>query len=401
MARIRTVKPEFWEDEIVGTISRPARLLFIATFNMADDEGLLRWTAAYIKANAFMYDDDLTTGDVKDMMAELTEAGLLFPYRGGAAQQQLAMIVNFRKHQKINRPQRSKLPPPSLQNSAVRYVYGRRDGFTCHLCGGDIAQQPTTDDRFNLSIDHIIPQTQGGSDHPSNLRAAHQSCNKGRRDKPTDEFEQPYSMRGSVNGSVNDSAHDDEPPYDDDAPSNCTPRESTQSDFFSLNDSVNDSLTNSLPEGKGREGNREGERKGTMSSELATRDPDPAPLRDDVERLCTHLADRIEQNGSKRPTITARWRDAARLMLDRDGRTEQQVHTAIDWCQDSDFWCGNVLSLPKLRDKYDQLRLQAQRQQPGANVVPFRDRVQQTSDDMFDRAMARAQARMASEGAAQ
>jgi hypothetical protein len=83
--------------------------------------------------------------------------------------------------------------------------------------------------------------------------------------------------------------------------------------------------------------------------------------RSDVDRLCAHLADRIEGNGSKRPTVTKRWQDAARLLLDRDKRTEEQVHAAIDWCQDDDFWRSNILSMPKLRERYDQLRLAAQR----------------------------------------
>ena len=83
--------------------------------------------------------------------------------------------------------------------------------------------------------------------------------------------------------------------------------------------------------------------------------------RGDVTRICSHLADSIEANGSKRPNITKDWRDAARLMLDRDGRTEQQVHTAIDWCQSDEFWRSNVLSMPTLRKQYDKLRLQAQR----------------------------------------
>ncbi|WP_406412124.1 hypothetical protein OG923_24535 [Streptomyces halstedii] len=117
--------------------------------------------------------------------------------------------------------------------------------------------------------------------------------------------------------------------------------------------------------GKGT-GNRE-----QTSSVPAPRTPDPAPDRDDVERICQHLADRIEGNGSKRPTITKAWRTAARLLLDKDGRTEDQVHGCIDWCQNSDFWRGNVLSMPKLRDKYDQLRLQATRPAPSSNVVPF------------------------------
>lgn len=83
--------------------------------------------------------------------------------------------------------------------------------------------------------------------------------------------------------------------------------------------------------------------------------------RPDVERICQHLAERIEANGSKRPSITKGWRDAARLMLDTDGRTEDEIHGAIAWCQADEFWRSNVLSLPKLRQKFDTLRLQAQR----------------------------------------
>ena len=85
------------------------------------------------------------------------------------------------------------------------------------------------------------------------------------------------------------------------------------------------------------------------------------PDRIDVEQVCRHLADRIEANGSKRPTITKTWRDAARRLIDRDGRTVEQITKAIDWCQDDDFWRSNILSMPKLREKYDQLRLAAQR----------------------------------------
>jgi DNA-binding MarR family transcriptional regulator len=85
------------------------------------------------------------------------------------------------------------------------------------------------------------------------------------------------------------------------------------------------------------------------------------PDRIDVEMVCRHLADRIEANGSKRPTITETWHDAARRLIDRDGRTVEQIVKAIDWCQDDDFWRGNILSMPKLRAQYDRLRLAAAR----------------------------------------
>lgn len=85
------------------------------------------------------------------------------------------------------------------------------------------------------------------------------------------------------------------------------------------------------------------------------------PERSDVERLCAQLADKITENGSARPTVTKQWRDAARLMIDKDGRTEEQIMRAIAWCQADEFWRGNILSMPKLRQRYDQLRLAAMR----------------------------------------
>jgi hypothetical protein len=287
MARIRTVKPEFWEDEVVGLLSREARLLFIATFNLADDEGLLRWSASYIKATVFMYDDDLTIADVTKFMGEITDAGLLFPYVGGIARQQLAAVVNFRKHQRINRPQPGRMPAPSLQNRRVREMYARRDGWTCQLCKQQIPEKPVSNDVWNLSIDHIVPQSQGGSDYPSNLRATHQACNKGRGDRPDDDYVPPRSVGGgrdSLNDSVNSSTGDGFADGDDHDPE--ASNWSTQSENRSLNDSVNDSPTHSLPEGKGREGKGERGEPAPVTvgdqNPLSLITPDWQPTQDDI-----------------------------------------------------------------------------------------------------------------------
>ncbi len=77
----------------------------------------------------------------------------------------------------------------------------------------------------------------------------------------------------------------------------------------------------------------------------------------EAERLCLLLADRVEANGAKRPAITKAWLDSARLLLERDGRSLEEAERLVRWCQADDFWRGNVLSLPKFREKYDQLRL--------------------------------------------
>lgn len=87
----------------------------------------------------------------------------------------------------------------------------------------------------------------------------------------------------------------------------------------------------------------------------AARDPDA------VERVCIYLADRIEGNTGRRPTITTNWRDAARLMMDRDHVPENLIMGSINWSQNSEFWRCNILSMPKLREKYLTMKLQAER----------------------------------------
>jgi 5-methylcytosine-specific restriction endonuclease McrA len=212
VARIRTIKPEFWEDEKVASLSLRARLLFIATWNMADDEGLLRWTPEYTKANAFIYED--CADELAEAMKELESARLVFPYKGGKLQQRLAYIVNFRKHQRINRPQPSRLPAPSVQSAAVKRMYAERDGWRCAVCRGEIPKQAGKDDRFNLSLDHVNPRSQGGNDYPSNIAVTHQSCNKSKKDRIPNPAERDEArrtiaeMRGSLNASVTDSLNE-------------------------------------------------------------------------------------------------------------------------------------------------------------------------------------------------
>jgi hypothetical protein len=201
VARIRTIKPEFWDDEAVGALSRDARLLFVASWNFADDEGLLRWSPSYFKAAALMYDDDIYGSDIQKWMDELEHRGFIFSYNGGRGEQKIGFIVNFRKHQRIDKPQPGRLPPPRWHDPAVVLMYARRDEYTCHLCHGEVnrelASRPlgsiydadTEADitGFNPSPDHLIPRSKGGSDYPTNIKTAHVSCNKGRGNRAVTE----------------------------------------------------------------------------------------------------------------------------------------------------------------------------------------------------------------------
>lgn len=90
--------------------------------------------------------------------------------------------------------------------------------------------------------------------------------------------------------------------------------------------------------------------------------PTPTRERPDVEAVCDHMADSVAARTGRRPRVTKRWRDAARLMIDRDQRPTDQIHAAIDWVAQSDFWAANILGVPKLREKWDTIYLQARRE---------------------------------------
>lgn len=105
MARIRTIKPEFWSDDRVGECSVSARLLLIASLNFADDYGGLDRSSKQLKAQAFPYDSI----DCEPLVAELLRAGLFIEYE--ASEKLYLHIKNFRKHQKVEKPAKPRIPP--------------------------------------------------------------------------------------------------------------------------------------------------------------------------------------------------------------------------------------------------------------------------------------------------
>lgn len=106
-----------------------------------------------------------------------------------------------------------------------------------------------------------------------------------------------------------------------------------------------------------------------------------AEERPELQRLCEMLADRIQRNGSKRPAIGKGWLDAVRLMIDTDKRSIAEIERLIDWSQRDSFWKSNILSMPKLRDKFDTLRLKAEAESTSGNSGPWRNPEDQSDYD--------------------
>lgn len=80
-------------------------------------------------------------------------------------------------------------------------------------------------------------------------------------------------------------------------------------------------------------------------------------------RIAEHLYKRIlEHQPDLRKPDLQKWADEVRLAHERDGRDYGKLNKLVDWAQDNDFWQANILSAKKLREKYDILTGQANRE---------------------------------------
>lgn len=57
---------------------------------------------------------------------------------------------------------------------------GERDGWTCWVCRRDVDPGAPRDSSHAGSVDHVVPRSRGGTNEDSNLRLAHQRCNRQR-----------------------------------------------------------------------------------------------------------------------------------------------------------------------------------------------------------------------------
>lgn len=104
MARIRTVKPEFWTDEKLTECSLSARLMFIGMLNFADDKGNMSYSAKRLKMQIFPAD----VIDTQPLLDELIAHGIVIEY--SVNDEKFLHIKGFTKHQVINRPSTSAIP---------------------------------------------------------------------------------------------------------------------------------------------------------------------------------------------------------------------------------------------------------------------------------------------------
>lgn len=196
MPRRRMLDPSFTEDIYVAKLTRDERLFLIGCLRNADDEGRLKGHPAYLKAEIFMYDEDINLArmeEIKDStLGKMEDWPESNPWRLESYENAGGNYLYFPlwyQHQAPSHPQPSQLPAPpggpSLIESftdATRQEIYERDNYTCQYCGADLSSNPRTQ-----SIDHVIPLTKGGTHQKSNLVTACKSCNLKKKNKTPEE----------------------------------------------------------------------------------------------------------------------------------------------------------------------------------------------------------------------
>lgn len=117
--RIRTIKPEWMEDELLASTSSEARLLSVALVLMADDYGNGRASVASIAGEAFRYQMAANDGvdahkvmqTVRLAIGELEAARFITLY--DVEGQRYFAIRNWTKHQKVDKPGKPRVPGPT------------------------------------------------------------------------------------------------------------------------------------------------------------------------------------------------------------------------------------------------------------------------------------------------
>lgn len=121
--RIRTIKPEWLDDEKLAAASDEARVLSVALILMSDDYGRGRASIATIAAETWRYALERNGGEhapeifarASRALRELVEIGFvgLYEVKG----QRYFEIHHWKKHQKVDKPSAPRVPAPDQQET--------------------------------------------------------------------------------------------------------------------------------------------------------------------------------------------------------------------------------------------------------------------------------------------
>lgn len=115
MARIRTIKPEFFTDDEIAALPPLVRLFYVGLWTQADREGRLKDKPRPLKATIMPYDENF---DAEDALQMLVGGGFVVRYEAKSSGQYdysgpVIQIRSFTRHQCPNKKEASsRISPP-------------------------------------------------------------------------------------------------------------------------------------------------------------------------------------------------------------------------------------------------------------------------------------------------
>jgi hypothetical protein len=154
VARIRSIKPEYWKSEAIASLSMQTRLTFIALWSYVDDNGVGKDNDRLIAAEIYPLEDDprATLAHVHRSLDELAHAGRITRYTNDG--RSYVHVTNWAEHQKIDRPGKARYPQPDDEGSTLTCTDKPPDA------GPD---EPSRNPRATLAQPHPPEQGAGSS----------------------------------------------------------------------------------------------------------------------------------------------------------------------------------------------------------------------------------------------
>lgn len=136
MARIRSIHPGLWTDEVFASLAPFARLFFMGIWTECDDIGSFEWAPLKLKMRLLPAD----SVHPAELLSELEQAGAIMSYEVGG--KRYGAVRNFCQYQRPKKP--NSLYP---QTEAVRSFVGTaarstRDGSELHPASEPVSSAP-------------------------------------------------------------------------------------------------------------------------------------------------------------------------------------------------------------------------------------------------------------------
>lgn len=115
MVQRRMVYADLWQNESFAQLTDKGKILYIGLIILADDYGRLKNNSHFFRSQIFLYDEELKTKEISDLVVKLDELGLIKLYENN----QYLYHPNWFKFQILRKDRlgRSLCPTPDNQMS--------------------------------------------------------------------------------------------------------------------------------------------------------------------------------------------------------------------------------------------------------------------------------------------